>query len=55
MREASSDVLQLSIDNMQKYVSGPTTLKRMLHNFQDKMDIGSKTTCPDVMEARVHF
>lgn len=55
MRKATSDGLQLSVDNMQKYISGPATLRTVQRILQDEMDTSSKTTCPDAMEARVRF
>lgn len=55
MCKASSDDLQLSADNMQKYIGGPATLRTVRCILQDETDTGSKTTCPDAMEARVHF
>ena len=38
MLEATSDDLQLSIENMKKYISGPTTLKTMLTMLQDELE-----------------
>lgn len=55
MCKATSDELQLSTGNMQKYIGGPTTLRIVQHILQDEMDTGSKTTFSDAMEARVYF
>lgn len=43
MREATSDYLQLSVENMQKYLGGPATLKTMLCMLQDELDRGFST------------
>ena len=42
-REATNDDLELSAQNMQKYIGGPVMVNTMLHMLQDKLDKGSKT------------
>lgn len=55
MREATSDDLQLSTKNMQKYIGGPATLRTMLCMLQDELEKGSRNIYLEAMEARVHF
>ena len=55
MREATSDNLQLSADNMKKYSGGLATFKTMLCMLQDEMGTSSNTTWSEAMEARVCF
>ena len=55
MRKTTSDDLQLSAKNMQRYISGPATLKTVLHMLQDELDRGFMTIYPESMEARVCF
>jgi len=55
MCEAISDDLQLIIENMQRYMSGPATLRIMLHVLQDELDRGFRTIYSEAMEARVCF
>ena len=38
---------------MQKYISGPTTLKTMLCMLQDELDRGFRTIYVEAMEVRV--
>lgn len=55
MGEATSNDLQLREKNMQKYISGPTTLRKMLHMLQDQSNRGSETIYLDTMGTRVCF
>ena len=55
MRKATSDDLQLSKENMQKYIGGLATLKTLWHILQDELNKGFITIYPEAMEARVHF
>jgi len=55
MRKATNNDLQLSAENMQKYISGPTTLRKMFRILQDELDKGSITICLEVKEPRIHF
>lgn len=40
-REATSDDLEMSANNMQKYIGVPAIVKAMLCMLQDEMDKGS--------------
>lgn len=54
-RKANRNHLQLSMDNMQKYIGDPATLRIVQSIPQNDANKGSKTTCPNAMEERVHF
>lgn len=53
--EATSDDLELSIENMQKYTGGLVMFKTMLHILQYQLYKGSKTIYPEAMEERVRY
>jgi len=55
MRVATNNDLQLNTKNMQRYISGPTTLTTMLCMLQDEMDRGFRTIYPKAMDARASF
>lgn len=55
MHDATSDDLQLSGNNMQKYIGGPTTLTKTLCMLQGELDRGFRTIYLESMEARVCF
>jgi len=55
MRIATSPDLPISVDIMQKYVVGPTTLKTMMCILSYELDGGVREVYPDAMEARVKF
>lgn len=51
VREATNNDLQLSIEKMQKYISGPATLRTMLCILRDEMEKGSRSIYSEAMEA----
>jgi len=55
MCEATSDDLQLITENIQSYMSGPTTLRTMFYMLQDGLDIGFRTIYPEAIKERVSF
>lgn len=55
MHVATSDDLQLSVENMQRYISGLATIKKMLCMLQDELDKDFRTIYPESMKARVRF
>jgi len=55
MREATNDKLQLSAENMQKYIGSPTILKIVLYMLQDVLGRGLRTIYPEAIDERVQF
>ena len=55
MRIATSADLVISADTMHQYVTGPATLKKMMHILSDDLERGAQVVYPDAMKARVRF
>lgn len=47
--------MELSVENMKKYIGGLVVGKTMLQKLQDELDKGSKTIYLEAMEARVRY
>lgn len=47
--------LELSAQNMQKYIGGPVMVKNMVHMIKNELDTGSKTIYPYAIEERVCY
>jgi len=47
--------LEINIETVHKYVSGPATLKKMTHMLSNKLERGAISMYLDVVEPRVFF